>query len=430
MEAAAAADEQPAGVPQCKEATSATIDPGAGEAVMQRKQDVIGAVSRRAVPQSDSDGEEDAGADGQPPGETRRHMFRLVDFEPAVGGSQGGATASGQKKRQGSRGAKRRWCAKEFDTEAGRYTCSTDGMCKQDSHSTLYSTGMFGVKFSAHTLRVGSGNQSSAELLMNSACLRFDSADVVKLKVFDLGNRPPFVALVHRHSLGGTTYDQVDSETGTAGGLLHMRRGDVLSVRLTAVPDATSTDLRAIERIGGTLSIELCMRKRKRVDDFAEEGDPSAASAAIGAAVAPQGKTSKASRRRERKRRAAGPPAPAVPTADSSRATSTIPSALEPDRDEISACSESDHTGSDTEWSEGFSSDDEDRRKTRPSKRMRRLAREIRDVQVTTSDDDNGTTISQMQALDAGDIGGAALGATPTREDIVSKSGSALITKE
>jgi hypothetical protein len=215
----------------------------------------------------------------------------------------------------------------------------------------------------------------------------------------------------------------VDSETGAAGGMLHMRRGDVLSVSLTAVPDATSTELRAIERVGGTLSIELCMRKRKRVDDFAEEGDSSAASAVTGAALVPHGKTSKASRRRERKRRAAGP---AVPTADSGRATSTIPSALEPDHEEISACSESEHTGSDTEWSEGFSSDDEDRRKTRPPKRMRRLAREIRDVQVTTSDDDNGNASGQTHARDAGDDNAAAapggddstvLGALPGRED-------------
>jgi hypothetical protein len=234
---------------------------------------------------------------------------------------------------------------------------------------------------------------------------RLFCADVVKLKVSGLGARPPFVALVHKHSLGGATYDQVDSETGAAGRMLHMRRGDVLSVRLTAPPDATSADLRAIERVGGTLSIELCMRKRKRVDDLAEEGESSAASVLTCAALAkaPHDTASKASRRRERKRRTAGPPAPAVPTPGSSPAASTTALPREPEHDEARACSESDHTGSDTEWSEGFSSDDEERRKTRQPKRMRRLARGIREVQVASSADDNSTSDGEANAFSTTD---------------------------
>ena len=172
-----------------------------------------------------------------------------------------------------------------------------------------------------------------------------------------------------------------------------MRRGDVLSVRLTAPPEATSTDLRAIERVGGTLSIELCMRKRKRVDDLAEEGE-SAASVLTCAALASHDKASKASRRRERKRRSTAPPAPAA-------SMTALP--REPEHDETRACSESDHTGSDTEWSEGFSSDDEDRRKTRQPKRMRRLAREIRDVQVASSADDDSTGDDEADAFSAAD---------------------------
>lgn len=172
--------------------------------------------------------------------------------------------------------------------------------------------------------------------------------------------------------------------------MLHMRRGDVLSVRLTAAPGATSAELRAIERAGGTLSIELCMRKRKRVDDFAEEGESPAVVVQTSPALAAQGRaTSKASRRRERKRRAAGQPSPATRTTDGSTATDATAQALEPSSSEMSAGSESDHTGSDTEWSEGFSSDDEERRKARPPKRMRRLAREIRDVQVAASSDND-----------------------------------------
>ena len=104
-----------------KEAAVTAKDPGASP----RTQDVVGAVSRRTVLQSDSD-DDDAGTS-----EPRRHMFRLVDFEPPARlGLAPSATTSGKQKRRGSRGAKR-WCAKEFDTESGWYTCSTDGMCEQ-----------------------------------------------------------------------------------------------------------------------------------------------------------------------------------------------------------------------------------------------------------------------------------------------------------
>ena len=181
-----------------------------------------------------------------------------------------------------------------------------------------------------------------------------------------------------------------------------MRRGDVLSVRLTAVADATRAELRAIERIQGTLSVELCMRKRKRVDEFAEEGE-----AAQMQTEAAQGRASKASRRRERKRRVTRTSVPAEQTTGSRGSTEMSTSTSETDHIEARACSESDHTGSDTEWSEGFSSDDEERRKARPPKRMRRLARELREVNVTNSDvdgvDDEGADGSGDGGAGGGD---------------------------
>ena len=42
-------------------------------------------------------------------------------------------------------------------------------------------------------------------------------------------------------------------------------------------------------------------------------------------------------------------------------------------------------TGSDTEWSEGFSSDDEAKRSARAPKRVRRLARAARELECTES---------------------------------------------
>lgn len=118
MRPAAASTELAEASPH-KETAVTSIDP----VVSPRTQDVVGAVSRRTVLQSDSD-DDDAGTS-----ETRRHMFRLVEFEPHAR-LAAPAKASGKQKRRGSRDAKR-WCAKEFDTEKGRYTCSTDGMCEQ-----------------------------------------------------------------------------------------------------------------------------------------------------------------------------------------------------------------------------------------------------------------------------------------------------------
>ena len=120
-------------------------------------------MSRRAVPISGSDSDADDEGSGTA---DRRRMFGLVDFQEPGAATGSGSAAAGKKKKRGGGRPKRRWCAKEFDTQSGRYTCSTDGMY------------------------------------------------VVKLAVSGLGDRSPFVALVHRHALGGTTFDQVDAETG------------------------------------------------------------------------------------------------------------------------------------------------------------------------------------------------------------------------
>ena len=315
---------------------SGSADPSPAAAAAPRPQDVVGAVSRRAVPIGGSDS--DADADGEGGGSAdRRRMFGLVDFQDPGAPPAGSGSASGKKKKRSGGRPKRRWCAKEFDTQMGRYTCSTDGMY------------------------------------------------IVKLAVSGLGDRSPFVSLVHKHALGGTTYDQVDAQTGVAGQMVHLRREDEVSVRLTALPDATGAELRAVEQLGGTLSIELCMRKRKRRDEFAEAGEEAAAGRAAsvaGSAARPSGGGSKASRRRERKKRASAPAptatAAAAPGGDakaaSAPAAASGSAAAGPDVTAMATDSEtdrgeSDGTGSDTEWSEGFSSDDDERRATRLPKR-------------------------------------------------------------
>ena len=287
-------------------------EPAASAGSSMRPQDVVGAVSGRVVPLGrDSDDE-----DGDP-GPRR---FGLVDFAPPGGAAPGGSRRRG--KRRGG-GAKRRWCAKEFDAEAGRYTCSTDGHY------------------------------------------------IVKIALREpLGDRAPFVSLVHNHALSGTTFSHVDGQACVAGGMVHLRCGDSLSVQLVALPDATQTEIRKLERLTAVLSIELCMRKRKRTHDFDESGESSSGEAGAQAAAEPaQRGASKAALRRRRKKKAAAAAA----------AAATAASAME---GAASDASGSDHTGSDTEWSEGFSSDDESVRAARLPKRVRRLNRSMAQAEV------------------------------------------------
>jgi len=300
-------------------AAQSAAAPGEPAASPMRPQDVVGAVSGRVVPLGDSDEEDGGGGEG-----ARR--FGLVDFAPggSKGGSKGGSRRRG--KRRGG-GAKRRWCAKEFDAEAGRYTCSTDGHY------------------------------------------------IVKIAFQEpLGDRAPFVSLVHNHALSGTTFSHVDGQSCVAGGMLHLRCGDSLSVQLVALPDATQTEIRKLERLTAVLSIELCMRKRKRTHDFDESGESSSGEAGAQAAAQPaqRGASKAALRRRRKKKAAAAASAAAAAEAESGTAMEGA----------ASDASGSDHTGSDTEWSEGFSSDDESVRAARLPKRVRRLNRSMAQAEV------------------------------------------------
>ena len=308
-------------------AAQSAAAPGEPAASPMRPQDVVGAVSGRVVPLGDSDEEDGGGGEGAGGrGDPGPRRFGLVDFAPggSKGGSKGGSRRRG--KRRGG-GAKRRWCAKEFDAEAGRYTCSTDGHY------------------------------------------------IVKIAFQEpLGDRAPFVSLVHKHALSGTTFSHVDGQSCVAGGMLHLRCGDSLSVQLVALPDATQTEIRKLERLTAVLSIELCMRKRKRTHDFDESGESSSGEAGAQAAAQPaqRGASKAALRRRRKKKAAAAASAAAAAEAESGTAMEGA----------ASDASGSDHTGSDTEWSEGFSSDDESVRAARLPKRVRRLNRSMAQAEV------------------------------------------------
>ena len=124
--------------------------------------------------------------------------------------------------------------------------------------------------------------------------------------------------------------------------------------------------------MAATLSIELCQRKRKRVDDF--DGDDDAD------AVKGEGQDGGQVKRRaiatgkgKKKRQVAAETAAGRHTRQ--------PNAVPPETGAGAVdVGDADTTGSDTEWSEGFSSDDEameERRAARPPKQARRLARGV-----------------------------------------------------
>lgn len=161
-----------------------------------------------------------------------------------------------------------------------------------------------------------------------------------------------FVALAVIYPDGA---EHIEHVHGDAGLLLHLRTGSAVSVRLLrCAPDgdasaapacgaaSTPRGLAAAGPVGMRvhLSVELAMRKRKRAADLEEDEE--------------EERLASAQRRRAaRQRSAAGLGGHA-------------------DADDGSS-----HTGSDTEWSDGFSSDNEERRAARPPRRVRRVARQL-----------------------------------------------------
>ena len=147
-----------------------------------------------------------------------------------------------------------------------------------------------------------------------------------------------FLKLAHHHASGATS---VFSHIAPwEHGLRHLAANDMLFVEATSVESggAASAALKqALSGLSVSLRIELAMRKRKRVADL-DDLDEKEAEAAAAA---------------QRKRGAAE---------------------LE------------DGTGSSTEWSEGFSSDDEAKRRARPPKKVRALARAARKLECAEAE--------------------------------------------
>ncbi|KAG8461011.1 hypothetical protein KFE25_010762 [Diacronema lutheri] len=145
------------------------------------------------------------------------------------------------------------------------------------------------------------------------------------------GGARGFVALVVTHPRGDEYVEHV--VRGHAGALLHLRAGAAISARLLPA-DGEPSALPGCAR--AQLSVELVMRKRKRAADL-EEDEADERAARI------ERRAARATRRR----------------------ASTAPGGARG----ASGDSSSERTGSDTEWSDGFSSDDEARRAARSAPR-------------------------------------------------------------
>lgn len=154
---------------------------------------------------------------------------------------------------------------------------------------------------------------------------------------------PAFVVLVVKFASGDEHVEHIGKNSG--GTLLHLRAGAVVSLRLLPPPAFFAPDNPGM-RV--ELSIELAMRKRKRAADLEEDAD--------------EERSARAERRasRAKQRRLA---------------------------EEDEGGSSRSGTGSDTEWSSGFESDDDARRAARPPPRMRRVARRLGQTNLSPAAD-------------------------------------------
>ena len=166
-----------------------------------------------------------------------------------------------------------------------------------------------------------------------------------------------FLMLAHHHASGATSvHTHIEP---WENGLRHLAANDVLFVEAISVESgrvASAALKSALSGLSVSLRIELAMRKRKRVADLDDLDEKEAEMAAAAA---------------QRKRGAAE---------------------LE------------DGTGSSTEWSEGFSSDDEAKRRARPPKKVRALARAARKLECAETE--AGGSVAQDTSLGSVDQAG------------------------
>jgi hypothetical protein len=192
---------------------------------------------------------------------------------------------------------------------------------------------------------------------------------------------------------------------GFEGGLYHLRRGDVLYIHAAAAEGADSAPLgRVLQRVTVRWRVELAMRKRKREPRAAEADEQGGAGGqAEGQAEAVDGLEAdggmrKAARSTHRAKGSGaencrGDCAAAEACARAGAGGSAgerrsgnreaILATVSGVRDAHGGAFQLSSTGSDTEWSEGFSSDDDARRSSRPPRHLRVLARQAREVHLT-----------------------------------------------
>jgi hypothetical protein len=192
------------------------------------------------------------------------------------------------------------------------------------------------------------------------------------------------------------------------GQMLHLMTGDSLCLqRRCPVPADTPGFVKMAEVV--EFSVELAMRKRKRRDDF-EDGEASESesdveggstgmsfgdgptpsfSAAGGGGGGGGGKrSSRNQQRKKQKARGGGGSESDDAISSMEKAAAAGSGGGDGDGDAGDGGGGEEATGSDTDWSEGFSSDDETKKRSRPPKDVRRVNRQLRDGAKLTPDVD------------------------------------------
>jgi len=230
----------------------------------------------------------------------------------------------------------------DFDADTGVYTCSVDGLFLVSVRPSLpLPSGLLALHY----------RHESGETFVHCPVVFVPSVPSVDESLH--------VGCSARRS-------DASSSRGSSGSLMHLRARDSLRVLLLALPASPPAGLAV------TLRVELVMRKHKRRREF-DESDYGV-SPRDGAGRQRGG----AIRARGGGRKASEVDAGEAPSTD--RTAEPDPSPAPEEADSRGEGGES--TGSDTEWSEGFSSDDEAKRSRRLPKHTRRVMRLTRELQV------------------------------------------------
>jgi hypothetical protein len=258
-----------------------------------------------------------------------KQLARREDLSTCV--STGTATVESSERRVGFTFEPSAEHPKEFDSQEGTYTVSVDGIYLVNVRVVMGHVSSGGEE-KLNDVQPG-GEQKCAGQIETGVLRRHTAED--KLSVL----------LVISDSCSGIdTFHEVSATCGTSGRLVHLSRGDKVSVQASPAVVTDSKGSGAAIRV--SISIELAMRKsasRKRKRD----------AAGLDLIESEGCELTRKQRRKIEKRRAEAAAAAA-------------------------AAGMSSGTGSDTEWEDGFSSDDDSKvAKRREARRLKRGMRTL-----------------------------------------------------